>query len=95
MEVVLIGADNSAKAMAKYMDKAKMKFPAVNFDDLGSVDVVTNYSKGVIPQLIAINSKGEVLVDSFSGDDYIGADYVLNALKEWSKSGGTFTVSSK
>ena len=74
-EVVFISSDRSAADMLGYMRDDKMTWPAVRYDR--REQKMASYSGPGIPCLVLVDEKGNVLADSFRGDDYLGPQHVL------------------
>lgn len=74
-EVVFVSADRSAGDMADYMKEDQMPWLAVKYDQ--RTEKITSYSGSGIPCLVLVDAKGQVLSDSFEGDNYVGPGKVL------------------
>jgi nucleoredoxin len=75
-ELIFVNHDNDENAMAAYMQKDAMMWPAVRFDDITSTNA-DKYCGPGIPDLVLVDEKGKVLSDSFDGQTYLGANKVL------------------
>lgn len=74
-EVVFVSGDRSAGDMVEYMKHDQMPWLAVRFDQRS--EKIISYSGPGIPCLVLVDAKGQVLSDSFEGDNYRGPDKVL------------------
>lgn len=74
-EVVFVSADRSAGAMVDYMREDAMPWMAVKFDQRDQK--IVSYSGPGIPCLVLVDTKGQVLSDSYEGDNYVGPGKVL------------------
>lgn len=80
-EVILMSRDRSAKAMEDYMKDDKMPWPALAFTKRDR-SPLAKYSGRGIPCLIIIDGEGNVLSDSYVGDNYVGPSKVLKDLEK-------------
>lgn len=81
-EIIFVSNDQNEMAMENYIKEAKMPWPALKFDENKKQHPATNYSGNGIPYLVLIDNNGNVLADSYSGNQYVGPDVVMNTLKE-------------
>jgi nucleoredoxin len=80
-EIIFVSSDRDADAMAGYMKELKMPWPAVDYDRRKSSQVRKSSGNG-IPCLMILDRDGNVIMDSYNGDDYIGPTRVMNRLAE-------------
>ncbi len=80
-EIVFVSSDRDAKAMAGYMAEYKMGFPAVRFDAKKTLRAVQRHAAPGIPNLVFLNSDGEVISSSYVGDRYVGPRKVLKDIR--------------
>lgn len=80
-EVVLMSLDRGQNAMEKYMIESAMPWPAMRYNALQSSPLF-KYGGPGIPDLVVLNAKGEVLSDSFAGQQYVGPYGVLDDLRK-------------
>lgn len=79
-EVVFVSADHSAGDMADYMKEASMPWLAVNYAKRDNK--IMSYSGPGIPCLVLVDAQGQVLADSYEGDNYVGPQRVLAATRK-------------
>ena len=80
-EVVFISSDNSEAAQIAYMKEMRMTWPALRFWALKSSPNLVRYGGKGIPRLVLVDAGGNVLSDSFVGDNYVGPDHVMADLQ--------------
>lgn len=81
-EVVFMSRDLGQNAMEKYMAEMAMPWPALRYSALKSDHALTKYAGSGIPDLVLLNEKGEVLSDSYVGNNYVGPSKVMGDLKK-------------
>ena len=90
--VILVGADRSADAQRRYMEKYKMEFPAVPLDRTGKVKRA--YAGGGIPNLVVLDAEDSPIKGSYetkgrytpkNRSSYIGPQPVLKAFQTMRK----------
>jgi nucleoredoxin len=74
-ELIFVSDDHSAGDMADYMKMDAMPWLAVKFNSRNQKMV--DYSGPGIPCLVLVDANGNVLSDSFQGDNYLGPHHVL------------------
>ena len=79
-EVVHVNRDESAQDMEGYMRGDAMKWPALNWNDTASTPAINRYAGNGIPDLVLVNEDGQVLADSYHGDNYVGPYAVLDEI---------------
>ncbi len=84
-ELVFVSSDNSAADMVDYMREKQMPWPAVSFERRD--EKLLSYSGPGIPCLVVVNAMGQVLADSFEGENYLGPQHVLRELRRLLKRG--------
>ncbi len=87
-EVIFISADHSESEMKKYVADAAMPWPALRYSFAKSSHL-NKYAGPGIPCLVLLNASGEVLSDSFVGNDYVGPYKVMHALENLLTDGAT------
>ncbi len=80
-EVILMSRDRNAKAMEDYMKEDKMPWPALAFTKRDR-SPLAKYKGNGIPCLVVIDGEGNVLSDSYVGDNYVGPSKVLKDLEK-------------
>ena len=80
MEIVLIGDDESAADMQKYMQNDRMPWPALRFERKAMERELTHYSGNGIPDLVLVDGDGKILSDSYVNKQYVGPYKVGNDL---------------
>jgi nucleoredoxin len=77
-EIIFVSSDRSAPAMEAYMRDMQMPWPAVHFDKLASKESLRAYAGSSIPCLVIIDAAtGQVVSDSYAGEQYLGPAKVL------------------
>lgn len=63
---------------------AEFGFPwlGVAWDRLGDIPITRAHDSRGIPALVLLDAKGALVADSYAGDEYRGADSVLDVLTE-------------
>ena len=77
LEIVFISADRTPAAMANYMRQDGMAWPALSFERKEQEAELTHYAGSGIPDLVLLDSSGQVLSDSYQGKTYVGPQKVL------------------
>ncbi|MBL9160328.1 MAG: redoxin domain-containing protein [Verrucomicrobiales bacterium] len=85
-EVVFMSRDNSEGDMEEYMTTDKMPWPAVRFRDADRIDEITKYRGRGIPCLVLVDRQGNVVSDSYVGDEYRGPTVVMEKMRELAQS---------
>ncbi len=80
-EVIFVSSDRSEAEQLAYMKDKAMPWPALRFWALKSTPGLTRYGGGGIPRLVLLDAAGNVLSDSFVGDQYVGPERVMTALQ--------------
>ncbi|HEX4667390.1 MAG TPA: thioredoxin-like domain-containing protein [Chthoniobacterales bacterium] len=81
-EVVLMSLDQGQNAMEKHMSELAMPWPAMRFSALHGSPLL-KYAGTGIPDLVVLNPRGDVLSDSFAGQQYVGPYQVLDDLRKF------------
>ncbi len=76
-ELVFISRDRDADAMVEYMKGDRMPWPAVPFDTKTSF---SKYGGRGIPCLVVLDENGSVIIDSYDGQKYLGAEDAMERL---------------
>ena len=92
-EVVLMSLDRGQNAMEKYMIESAMPWPAMRYNAL-QTSPLFKYGGPGIPDLVVLNAKGEVLSDSFAGQQYVGPYGVLDDLRKFLSANSTGSAPS-
>ena len=79
-EIIFVSSDKSAGEMTTYMEEAAMPWAAIEFTKLGSIPSLKKYAGDGIPDLVIVDTTGNVLADSFVGGKYVGPQRVLDDL---------------
>jgi nucleoredoxin len=79
-EIIFISSDKSPEAMATYMNKPGMPWPAVEFGKLANVPTLKKYAGDGIPDLVIVDTTGKVLADSYIRGKYVGPQRALDDL---------------
>jgi thiol-disulfide isomerase/thioredoxin len=78
-EVIFVSRDKSEKEMLKYMTGDQMPWPALAFSASESAKLsIDKYKKGGIPNLVLLDSNGQILSESYRNGDYVGPREVLS-----------------
>jgi nucleoredoxin len=82
-ELIFVNDDRSEEAMLAYMKNDGMAWPAVRFSDIDDPQLgAKKYCGPGIPDLVLTDAKGNVLSDSFDGQDYVGPTKVMDDIKK-------------
>lgn len=81
-EVIFVSLDQNEKNMYNYMKETKMLWPALKFNMIGKMGIKEKYAGSGIPCLVLVDSKGEVVSDSFVAGKYVGPYKVMADLKK-------------
>jgi nucleoredoxin len=79
-ELIFVSRDRSQFNMESYMHDANMPWPAIDFQKLGETAGLGKYAGPGIPCLVVVDASGQVISDSFSGNEYFGPKKVLSDL---------------
>lgn len=85
-EVIFMSRDHSEGDMEEYMTADKMPWPAVRFRDADRIDEITKYRGRGIPCLVLVDRQGNVVSDSYVGDEYRGPSVVMAKMRELAES---------
>jgi hypothetical protein len=80
-EVIFVSSDTSELQQDIYAREAAMPWPVLHYRDLGQIPLVEGWAGRGIPDLVAITRDGYLIFNSYRGDEYLGADSVLDAFK--------------
>jgi nucleoredoxin len=80
-EVIFISDDHSENEQIAYMRELAMPWPALRFWALKSTPNLTRYGGKGIPRLVLVDAAGNVLSDSFVGENYVGPERVMTDLQ--------------
>ena len=81
-EIILVSYDRSAFGFETYLKDARMPWPAIDFQKVGSKSAIVKYAGAGIPDLVLVDETGKVLSDSYAGKEYLGPQKVLTDLDE-------------
>jgi nucleoredoxin len=81
-EVVFVSNDKSASAMEGYMRDDQMPWPALSYDKMLGTPTLIKYFGDSIPCLVVVDENGKVVFDTYAGQNYRGAEAVLNDLDQ-------------
>ena len=73
-ELVFCSSDKSKDAMVEYMRLTDMPWPVVDFDKRS---LLKRYGGRGIPNLVVLDANGQVLMDSYQGEEYVGPRKVM------------------
>jgi thiol-disulfide isomerase/thioredoxin len=79
VELVFVSFDKSASGMETYMREMNMPWPAVAYDKRAMKSGIQKYAGRGIPDLVLVDGSGNVLADSYRGEQYLGPQSVLQA----------------
>jgi len=80
-ELVFVSCDHEAKEQELYVREVGMPWPVLKFSDVGSAGPVERWEGTAIPDLIVVTRSGDLLFDSFHGNDYVGPGFVLDEVE--------------
>ena len=81
-EVIFVSQDHTPAEMQNYMNEMSMPWPALRWDAVKYSQASRLAGPG-IPSLVVVNSQGEVVSNSFDGqNNYLGPHKVLNDLRK-------------
>lgn len=82
-ELIFVSEDQNEPAMFGYMKEMQMPWPAVKYSELPRTDGtfrgagIQQFANSGIPDLVLVDSSGQVLADSFNGGAYVGPQSVI------------------
>jgi nucleoredoxin len=83
-ELIFVSEDKTEMDMYGYMNEMKMPWPAVRFSELPRANGtfrgpgIQQYAHDGIPDLVLVDSSGNILADSFKGANYVGPQTVVD-----------------
>ena len=80
VELIFVSLDKSPFGMETYMKEMNMPWPAIDFQKRPQKSGIQKYAGRGIPDLVLVDSGGNVLADSYRGEQYLGPQSVLQAL---------------
>ena len=80
-EVIFVSSDRSEDDMANYMKEDKMPWPALEYSKVSKRSPITGIGGRGIPDLVVIDTDGNVLSSSYEGETYLGPRKVLKDLE--------------
>ena len=81
-EIIFVSSDRSAFGFETYLKEARMPWPAIDFQKVGSKNEIVRYAGAGIPDLELVDQTGKVLSSSYAGKEYRGPQKVLTDLDE-------------
>ncbi len=87
-ELIFVSEDQSEMDMYTYMREMKMPWPAVRYAELprnnGSFrgPDIERFANDGIPDLVLVDSSGDVLADSYNGANYAGPQAVIDYMND-------------
>ena len=82
LEIVFVSSDQSDEDMKKYMQEAKMPWPAIRFSKIESQKKIAAYAGSGIPCVVVVDAEGNVLAHSYNGKKYLGPQKPVDDLLE-------------
>ena len=79
-EIILVSVDRSPFGFETYLKDARMPWPAIDFQKIGSKSAITKYGGDGIPNLVLLDASGKILSSSYAGKEYLGPQKVLTDL---------------
>lgn len=80
MKVVLMSNDKKDADMFGYIAAEKMPWSAMPLSQLNKAPSLLRYVRGSIPHLVVVDRQGNVLADSYRGNQYVGPRVPMQAL---------------
>ena len=78
-EIVFISRDESEKEMLAYVEKAKMPWPAIKYEEIEKLEFLKKAGGRGVPCISVLDSRGLILAHSYRGKTrYIGTQEPLN-----------------
>ena len=81
-EVILVSHDNDEQSMEDYIKEDAMPWPAVSFRNIAKLEKIAAYCGKGIPCLVLVDREGNVVSDSYDGQNYLGPDKVMKDIEE-------------
>lgn len=78
-EVIYVSLDTSEREMHRYMQRARMPWPAVDYRRLANMGTVRSLGGPAPPTLVLIDQRGKVLASAWSGRRYTGTTSVMQS----------------
>ncbi len=91
-EVVFMSHDTSAPEMQQYMAEMHMPWPALRYDAVKWTTQLNHLCGPGIPCLVLVDSRGQVVSDTFEGAKYLGPQKVLTDLRKLLEQGAPPTM---
>jgi len=81
-ELIFVNLDQDENAMEDYMHSDSMPWPAIWYADINNPELeAKKYCGAGIPCLVLVDSDGNVLSDSFQGEQYLGPQHVVDDIQ--------------
>ena len=84
-EIVYVPSDRSADDMLGYMTDSKMPWPALDFESRGARSHFSGKGGRGIPSLVVFDAEGNIVAQSYKGEEYIGPRKVLEEFEDFLK----------
>ncbi|MEX1118658.1 MAG: thioredoxin-like domain-containing protein [Terrimicrobiaceae bacterium] len=81
-EIVYVPSDRSADEMLGYMTDSKMPWPALEYESRGARTHFSGKGGRGIPSLVVFDAEGNIVAQSYVGDEYVGPRKVLEQLED-------------
>lgn len=81
-EFIFVSADRDEASMARYMEWAQMPWPALAWDERGSIPVIAELDPNAVPFMAMLDKDGRLLGASEIGGFNIGIPKMINGLQE-------------
>ena len=83
-EIVFISRDESEKEMLAYVEKAKMPWPAIKYEEIDKLEFLKKAGGRGVPCISVLDSRGLILAHSYRGKTrYIGTQEPLNEFSKF------------
>ena len=82
VEVIFVSWDTSDFEQFKYARDMKMPWKVLSFREVHRTPVIGKWAGNGIPCLVAMAPGGDVLFHSYRGEEYLGADFVLEQTRQ-------------
>ena len=81
-EVIFVSRDNDEPSMEEYIKEDAMPWPAISFRNVAKMEKIDAYCGRGIPCLVLVDREGNVLSDSYEGQQYVGPSKVMSDIEE-------------
>jgi thiol-disulfide isomerase/thioredoxin len=76
-EAIFVSSDRSGSEHAKYVREVAMPWPVLKFSAIGRAAPIERWAGRGIPSLVVLTREGDLIFNSYRGDEYIGPQEVL------------------